>query len=165
MGELEPPDSHHLSAATGWLELGLPGEARRELTLLQPSARRHPDVLALEWTLCAHERDWEHALDVSLKLIHLDHSRSTGWIHRSFALHELKRTAEARQALLPAISLFPEDGTIPYNLACYACQLGRLEEARAWLRQAMRLDGRKAVLNLARLDADLVALHGELDDL
>lgn len=165
MGELEPPDSHHLRAATGWLELGLPDEARRELTLLNPSFRRHPEVLALEWSLHARERAWEQALDVALKLIHLDHTRATGWIHRSFALHELKRTAEARDALLPAVSLFPEEGTIPYNLACYSCQLGRLEEARSWLRQAMRLDGREAVLDLARRDSDLAALRAELDTL
>ena len=26
---------------------------------------------------------------------------------------------------------------IPYHLACYACQLGRLEQAQAWLVKAM----------------------------
>ncbi|MCC6235031.1 MAG: tetratricopeptide repeat protein [Verrucomicrobiales bacterium] len=165
MGELEPPDSHHLRAAVGWLELGLPDEARRELTLLNPALRRHPDVLSLEWSMLARQHSWEQALVVALKLLHCDRTRATGWIHRSFALHELKRTSEAREALLPAVSLFPQDGTIPYNLACYACQLGRLDEARAWLRQAIKLDGRDTVLEQARHDTDLLPMKDELDRL
>ena len=43
-----------------------------------------------------------------------------GWIHRSYVLHEQKRTREAWDLLLPAAKKFPEDFTIPYNLACYA---------------------------------------------
>ncbi len=53
-----------------------------------------------------------------------------GWIHRSFGLHELGRTSEAEQLLLPAATKFPNEPIIPYNLACYACRLGNIEVAR-----------------------------------
>ncbi|MBL9139312.1 MAG: tetratricopeptide repeat protein [Verrucomicrobiales bacterium] len=163
MSDLHPPDSHFVNAAAGWLELGLPDEARRELTLINPAFRRHPEVLIVEWELLARDRRWDDALDIALRLLEADRARPTGWINRSYALHELRRTAEARDALLPALPLFPSIGVIPYNLACYACQLGRLEEARTWLRQAMKLDGRDIVLERARRDADLAPLSAEFD--
>ncbi len=163
MSALEPPDSHHLNAAAGWLELGLPEEAQAELNRLTPGARQLPEALAVEWDLHARGACWERALDVASRLLACDRSKPAGWINRSYALHELRRTAEARDFLLPAVTLFPAIGVIPYNLACYTCQLGELDDARRWLRHAMEVDGRECVLGRARTDADLTPLRGELD--
>lgn len=66
--------------------------------------------------------------------------RSSGWIFRSFALHELKRTQEAFDLLLPISERFPKVWTIPYNLACYCAQLGRLEDCKEWFKKAMAFD-------------------------
>jgi Tfp pilus assembly protein PilF len=74
----------------------------------------------------------------------------------------LQRTQEAHETLLKALPLFPTLGIIPYNLACYACQMGKMDEARSWLRQAMEQEGREQILKRARDDRDLVALHDEL---
>lgn len=165
MQPLEPPDLHFASAAAGWLELGVVAEARVELDRLSPAARLHPEVLAVDWELCAREGRWSDALETASRLLEVDLDRPVGWINRSYALHELRRTAEAHEALLAALARFPTLGVIPYNLACYACQLGHLDEARGWLRQAFERDGRDAVLERARLDADLAPLHAELDQI
>ena len=53
----------------------------------------------------------------------------------------MKRTAEAEALLLPALEHFPTESTIPYNLACYACVLGRVEEARRLLERAIEVSG------------------------
>ena len=45
MKGLEPPDSIHLQAAQGWLELGNHLEADKELDEIAPQLRTHPDVL------------------------------------------------------------------------------------------------------------------------
>ena len=160
---LEPPDLHFATAAAGWLELGLFDETRAELERLSPEGRRHPDVLAVEWEWCAREGRWNDALETASRLLEVDVDRPVGWINRSYALHELRRTDEAREALLPALPRFPTLGVIPYNLACYACQLGQMEEARGWLRQAIARDGRDVVLERAREDADLAPLRDELE--
>lgn len=165
MSHLEPPDAHHLSAALGWIELGLPSEAHAELARLSPASRRHIDVLAVEWDLSAHEDRWQDAYDIACRIVDADKSRPTGWINRSYALHALHRTAEASSALLPAVTLFPTNGIIPYNLACYACQLDRMTEARQWLRLSMAIEGRDVVLHRARTDEDLFPLASELDRL
>ena len=70
----------------------------------------------------------------------------------------MKRTEEAWNALLPVATSFPSDPTIPYNLACYAAQLGRLPEARDWLAQAFRLGNAKELKLRALEDPDLAPL-------
>jgi hypothetical protein len=40
---LTPPDSYHLEAAQGWLELGNHLEANEELEKISPALRIHPD--------------------------------------------------------------------------------------------------------------------------
>jgi len=47
MKPLSPPDSHHLSAATGWLELGNWQEANEELEEITPELRPHPHALVV----------------------------------------------------------------------------------------------------------------------
>ncbi len=43
-----------------------------------------------------------------------------------------------------------EGQAVPYNLACYCAQLGRLEESQAWFKQTMALD--KQTIKRAALD-------------
>lgn len=137
---MEPPDSHHLSAAQGWLELGNHVEANEELEHITPSLRAHPDVLEVRWQIYAHAKKWEACVEIADAIIKLDPNRPESWVHRSFALHELKRTQEAFDQLLPVADRFPKVWTVPYNLSCYCAQLGRLEECQEWLKKAMAID-------------------------
>ena len=155
-------DQHGLLAAEGWLELGLPGECLRELARLSPGARDAVDSLNLLWQAHAACRDWPAALEVGRALAEAHPADCSGWIQRSFALHELGRTTEAMDALAPAVDMFPEHPLVRYNMACYACRLGDLEAARAWLRGVARLKGVAYVQGLAAGDADLGALRGEI---
>src|SRR5678816_80218 len=107
MTDLEPPDSHFLDAAQGWLGLGMLDEAHGELARLSPEARAHPDVLNFKWEMRARAGCWDEALAVATQLLEADYDRPTGWINRSYALHELGRTEEAREALLSALARFP----------------------------------------------------------
>lgn len=165
MSPLEYPDRHHLNAAAGWLELGDLAEATRELARLSEAGRTHPEVLALRWHLLADHGDWADALEVARRHLQLAPKSAEAWIHQSFALHELQRTDEALAELQRVAERFPEVGTIPYNLACYTCRLGRLEDARRWLRRAIKVQGKKETLAAAADDPDLAALRRELADL
>ena len=159
MKPIEAPDFHHLRAAQGWLELGNPLEAEWELDQISPQHRTHPDVLEVRWHLSAHRKEWAICLGLAQDLLKLDPKRCEAWIHRSFALHELKRTQEAFDQLSGGVAQFPDVWTIPYNLACYCAQLGRLEECRAWLNKAMAID-EETVKQAAANDPDLKPLWG-----
>ena len=159
MNPLEPPESHYWNAAQGWLGLGDWREAARELAQLGPAQQQHPDVLMVRWAIQAAGAQWTASLDTASALIQVAPEQAFGWIHRSYALHELKRTAEARDNLLPVVERFPDDATLRYNLACYECQLGRLDLARHWLERAFALDGTGQFKRLALTDPDLAPLR------
>jgi tetratricopeptide (TPR) repeat protein len=153
---LTPPD-YHLLAAQGWLELGNYVEANEELEKISPEMGTHPDVLEIRWCIFEHAKKWDACVDIGLAIMKADPHRAFGWIHRSFALHELKRTEEAYNNLAPVAEKFPAIWKIPYNLACYCAQLGRFDEAQEWFKKALLIDD-KAVQRAGIDDPDLKPL-------
>lgn len=69
-------------------------EANAELDNITPQLRVHPDVLNLRWGVYAQARKWEAALDIAGALMRLAADDPMGYVRRSYALHELKRTVE-----------------------------------------------------------------------
>ncbi|HWF19033.1 MAG TPA: tetratricopeptide repeat protein [Verrucomicrobiae bacterium] len=153
--KLEPPDTHHVNAAQGWLGLGNANEANAELDKIPDALQSHPDVLELRWQVYANARKWQQCVEVGARLVELAPRKPQGWIHRSYALHELKQTRDALEALLPAVTLFPKEWLIQYNLACYCCRLDEPERALQFLRQAFKLGDAKEVKPMALTDPDL----------
>jgi tetratricopeptide (TPR) repeat protein len=162
---LEPPDAHHLLAAQGWLELGNSVEANKELEQIAPPLRAHPNVLEMRWRIYAKTSQWEACVDLGNALVNTAPDLPEGWIHRSYALHELKRTREALELLEPAADLFPSVWLIPYNLACYSCQLGNQTEAWEWLSDAFDLGDQKAIKLMALDDPDLEPFWMEIGEI
>jgi Flp pilus assembly protein TadD len=161
---LETPDIHRVNAAMGWLELGNPVEARVELDAVTPGQQTHPAVLEVRWLLCAREEGWREGLAVAETQVAVAPEDAGGWLHRAYALRRVEGggLAQAWTALLPAAAKFPGEPVIPYNLACYACQLRELETARDWLRQAVKVGGPKLVRQMALADDDLQPLWPEI---
>lgn len=133
-------DQRHLDAADGWLGLGDYLSANEELEKITPELRGHPAVLTRRVEIYAKAKRWDDSAKVADALVKLKPRDVHAWICRSFALHVLKRTQEAYDLLLPGGVKFPKCWTVPYNLACYCCQLSRLDEAEAWFKCAMAID-------------------------
>jgi len=155
MKPLTPPDSLHARAAEGWLDLGNAPEAEAELEKIEAKYREHPDVLEVRWHIFARTKDWEAAVKVARLIKQEAPSRTNGWLHFSYALHELKRTQEAWDSLFAVAERFPGEPTVAYNLACYAAQLGKLWEAEQWFKHALKVGEPKVLKPLALSDADL----------
>jgi tetratricopeptide (TPR) repeat protein len=66
----------------------------------------------------------------------------------------------ADDILKEAAEKFPDCATIQFNLACYAAQLGRRDEALIRLQRAIDLDNAYAAL--AKTDPDLEPLRGQV---
>lgn len=165
MEALQPPDSHLLSAAIGWWELGNREECRRELRALSRSAKRHPDTLELRWQLDAEARRWKSALKTARAIVEADPERVTGWLHQAYAARRADKEnglPDAWEILLLAYEQFPDEPTVTYNLGCYACQLDRVEEARGWLQLACEAASKKQIQRMALADDDLKPLWNEI---
>jgi len=167
METVGPPDTHHLSAAIGWMELGNLAEARAELAKVAPEVAKHPTVLEVNWAVQAAGQDWPQALTTAEELVQKAGDRASGWLHRAYALRRVPGGGieAAWKALLPAVDRFPEEPTIPYNLACYACQLSQLDEARRWLLRAIAVGDKSKIKSMASSDTDLQPLWPEVKGL
>ena len=148
-------DMRHLLAAEGWAELGDFAEANLELSQIAPKLHEHPHVLDSRWRIAAKSGRWEECVELARALTEAMPDHASGWINYAYALHELKRTQEAWDLLSPVAEKFVEVATIPYNLACYACQLGKLPVAEMLLEVTMKIDGSKRVKAMALKDKDL----------
>ena len=164
MQTLTHSDMHHLRAAKGWLDLGNLNESRSELELISTPQYNHPEVMEIRWNLSAKEKNWQNCVKIAQLLVESATEQPAGWIHRSFALHELNQTEEAYIQLKPAQNLFPDQWVIPYNLACYLSQLGRIKEAAQQFKSALSIDS-KAVRIAAATDPDLKPLQQKIDRL
>ncbi len=158
MNPLPWPDNHHLDAANGWLELGDAVEAAEEIQRIAPEMRLHPEVLNVRWQILAREKDWDTCLVIAGTLTRLVPESSVGWIDLSYTLHELGRTQEAWNNLENVAHKFPEDCTIAYNRACYACCLGKLSAAQELFLLTMKLGDPKELKRVALADEDLEPL-------
>ena len=154
---LDFQDQRHLEAAQSWCELHAFWEADAELDNITASLRAHPSVLEVRWQIYAHTKKWDVCVDIAEGIIKLHPDRAVAWIHRSFALRRLKGTQEAFDQLLPAADRFPKVWLIPYNLACYCAQLGRLDECLQWFKRAMAIN-EETVKRAAVDDPDLQPL-------
>ncbi len=164
MGALEPPDSHCLLAATGWLELGNAAAATEELDQIQPLLRTHPDVLELRFQIYAATSKWDEAWQVAQALVLEAPERVGSWVHAGYSARRAMGGSlqAAYNNLLPAAKLHPKNPLVPFNLACYTCQLGKLEEARDWLNMAFSRGHKRNLQSLALAETDLQPLWLEI---
>jgi tetratricopeptide (TPR) repeat protein len=164
---LKPPDIHHARAAYGWLELGNHLEANEELEKITPQLRVHPDVLEIRWQIYAKELKWEACKEIARAITQIAPSRPSGWINFAYSTRRALNGSldAARDILFTAVEKFPQESIIPYNLACYACQLGNLKESMEWLEKAIDLAGKKDIRSMALDELDLAPLWNDISEI
>jgi predicted Zn-dependent protease len=157
------PDCHFFDAAVGWMELGNCREALLELDRVSVECKDDPQVLELKWQILARMDRWDQSLPVAQDFCRVAPLLPQGWLHQAVSLYRLYRTQEAWDLLRPLAQQFPRSWIIAYDLACYACQLSKLEDSRDWLRKAFRLGDASEVKLLALADPDLKVLWPEIE--
>ena len=142
-----------LLAASGFAELSLFQEAVQELEELPEVSKELPTVLVVWLEIYQHWQKWSEAESVALRLLEMEPGEP-GWpIALAYAIRRARGLVFAKEILLQAGDKFPNCGIIQFNLACYAAQLGQLDEARQRLSRAVQLDQEFA--SMAKTDADL----------
>lgn len=150
----------HLTAAAGYLELGMAADAGAELDAIEPTRRDDWQVLALRVVVYQETAAWEPMRRTSEQLVTVQPEQAQWTLSLAYATRRCRSLSEARAILLAALERHPEESTIPYNLACYEAQLDHLSAARQWLNTAISMNARHQEMALA--DNDLAAFHEEL---
>lgn len=151
-----------LLAAQGYLELGMAEEALAELSSVSAPESTDPDVVELRLHVLMQVKRWDEALAAAEELLRISPSALPAYIHGAFALHELRRTAEARDLLLKGPESLRNDPTFHYNIGCYEAVLGNREAALLSLRKSFDLDA--AYRDFARRDPDLALVKEDLEE-
>lgn len=77
-------------------------------------------------------------------------------LNMAYAVRRFRSESEAADILSLALRRYYDDALIRYNLACYWCVMGRVEEAREMLETAFKKDS--SLRELAETEEDLAAL-------
>ncbi len=149
-----------LMAACGYAELDMIRESIAELNAIEDEFQNRPEVLQLRLHNLMRKKSWAEGLRVSQKLCRIAPDCCTGFLHASFCLHEMGKTAEAKKVLLKGPSILLDEPIYYYNMGCYDALLGNFQEARLHLHTSFEMD--ESFRELAKKDPDLQSLQALL---
>jgi len=136
---LERPDRQHCQAAEGYVELGIFLEADTELDKIDPFNRAAPELLATRLAIYRGLKKWELMQQIAKRLKEFEPENVQWTISLAYATRRAFSTDIAMEILVNAEARFPKEGAIPYNLACYYCQLREIEKAKCYLKKRLKL--------------------------
>ena len=131
-----------------------------ELEKIDPDVRHVPEVLEIRVEIYRGLKKWELMQTVAKKLTEYDAEEPTWPLAWAFATRRAESIEAAKTILMGAWHLHRKDAMISFNLACYECQMGKLERAKTMLRHAFELDSRMRLMALE--DEDLRPLWDSL---
>ncbi len=144
-------------AACGYAELGMTRDSLAELNAIEAPEQNRPEVLQLRLHHLMRDKKWSRALVVSRRLCRVAPDCSAGYLHAGFCLHELGKTAKAKELLLKGPVALLREPIYYYNMGCYDALLGNVHDAEMNLRISFKMDA--SFRELARKDPDLQSLQ------
>jgi len=107
---------------------------------VRPEYAELSEVKALQVALLHEKKSWRQLRRVASALVEREPHRAEWWVSLAFATRRVVSIEKAREILLEAEAKHPQEPVIQFNLGCYACQLGDIEEARVRVNRAVELD-------------------------
>ena len=151
-----------IQRADGFIDLRLLPRAKAELEKVPVAYRENRACCDVYLRLAMEEQNWAYAAEIAADLARRFSDELTYPVQLAYCIRRKESLSAARSVLLEASRRFKKAAIIPYNLACYECQLGNREEASKYLQRAIQLD--KDCRELAMNDDDLEPMWAMLDD-
>lgn len=155
-------DKMHLRAASGYTELGMFKDAEAELDQISPDFRQLPEVLSARLHVYSGMKHWELMQGVAERLMRNDPANAQWPISYAYATRRARSLEVAKQILIEAVRRHPQEMMIPFNLACYECQLGNMDSAEDYLKTVFTMEPKMRLVALE--DPDLKPLWGSLKE-
>jgi len=128
-------------------------DANTELDKIDPFNRAAPEVLSLRIAIYRGLEKWELMQEIAGRLADFQPNEIQWTISLAYATRQADSIQAAKKILLNAEAKFPKESAIKYNLACYFCQTGDIQNARNYLKKVFAIDLNWRVAALE--DADL----------
>ncbi len=157
---LLPDDQRHLTAAEGYADLGMYLDANAELEEIDAEVRHVAEVLTVRLEIYRGLEKWELMRTVAARLAAYDPEEAQWPLSQAYATRRAESIEAAKCILLEAVERHPKEPILHYNLACYECQLGDIEVAKARLAHAFKLAPKCRLMALD--DEDLAPLWDTL---
>ena len=146
-----------LQAACGYAELGMTRESLAELDAIDKRFQNRPEVLQLRLHHLMRKKKWALALRVSQKLCRAAPDAGAGFLHAGFCLHQLGKTAEAKNLLIRGPVALLKEPIYYYNMGCYDALLGNPKSAQVHLLTSFKMD--PSFRDIAKKDPDLESVQ------
>ena len=136
------PDSaiQDLRRCDGYIDLKMLDKAREELGRIEYRYRQTYTYMAVQMHLAMEEKNWPDVFRLADALCKKFTKNADLHVTLAYAARRTQGLEVARGILQRARRLFPKVAVIPFNLACYECQLGHPDSAMELLDSAFRLD-------------------------
>lgn len=135
---LEETDERHLTAAQGYLSLGMFIEANDELEQIDADVRHLPEVLEVRLGIYSALEKWDLVEVVARKLTQYDPDETRWRIEWSKAVALRGNEDAARLILLDGIKLKSSSGELYFALACLETIAGNIGAAKEALHSAIK---------------------------
>jgi tetratricopeptide (TPR) repeat protein len=151
---MTPENEKLIEIALGYFELGMLDDAVEELSSL--GGRERLSVLSVWSAALRMAGRWPEMLSLTRKMVELYPAEAECWASLADATRNSVSLEAGLELLETARQYFPDDGHIHFQIGCYCCQLGRLDEARTAVRKAV--SSNRVWAKIAVQDHDLAQL-------
>ena len=158
-------DEFHLDSAWSCLFDNRPFDAVVYVECISDGMRQHPSVFLIARCVYLATQQWSKLEAAAQDYSQCRPGDSDGWLLWAIALQKTGRSMEAYQLLMSVKDRFPSVFGFPYNLACFACQLGHIEEAWSWVLKAYELSTLQEFKRWLLTDDDLEPLRERIIEL
>ena len=147
----------HLVAALGYHELGMHQDALIELDRIPESHRQRLEPLRLRLSVLQTMTEWEQGAALAREAIGRYPESGDLFLAGAYCIRRAETLEAAFAFLEQGRSCLETEPCFWFNLGCYHCQFGRLEETKECVERAIALDGNYRTL--AAVDGDLEPLR------
>jgi predicted Zn-dependent protease len=130
----------HLQRCDGFLDLKMLDKARVEIEQIDAAHHQSDPFIEAGLRLAMAENRWNDAAQFARTLSERQPDNPVFRVQLAYAVRRGESIEAARDILLDAKKRFPKAAVIPFNLACYECQLGHTDAAMTFLEKAFKLD-------------------------
>jgi Tfp pilus assembly protein PilF len=149
-----------LTAAQGYLELGMGQDAWDELEEMPARDRARSEVVIMRLVILQSMARWDKAAEIARGAVGAYPDCSDLYLIGAYAIRRAEDVRAAFEFLQEGCTCLVDNAAYWFNRGCYLCQLGEMEDAKMSVRRAVDLD--KSFQQMALDDEDLEPLWDQL---